>query len=203
MLGYEPIHNAQGHVVSIATYLACHREEITDTLRAAAAGEFDAGTIPDRYASMVTELGKAQLRRTTPPTEWSGPLDPDPDWLDAFDLPPEPLIVARVAEWLGSDPRRQDATDASLPLLEKTRSANLRAISVLAERANLLLPVWPAKHLAAVPPSLDADDLKGEFSRRGLLTSDPWTTPRSSAGWRAWVAGRLTFRRLSISTHST
>ncbi len=169
---YEPIRNPQGHVVAMASYLARHRDAITDSLRGASVDEFDRGVIPSDYASKAGQLAAAILRRTAAAADWSDPLDPDPAWLDQWELPPDDAVAERVAAWLESDAGMTAAGVGSLPPVAEVRAANARALAEFFARASMLLPLWAAKQGGISAPtwlaSGSGDELIAEFTRRGL-----------------------------------
>jgi len=170
---YEPIRNPQGHVVAMAWYLARHRDAITDSLRGAALDEFDRAAIPAGYAAKVAELASAILRRNAVPEEWTRPLDPDPAWLDKWDLPPDGVLAERVADWLGPGAAEAATRVASLPSVDDARTANARALAEFHSRASMLLPLWSTKGGGVSAPSWltggSAEELVADFSRAGLL----------------------------------
>ena len=170
---YEPIRNPQGHVVAMASYLARHRDAITDSLRAASLDDFDRGVIPSGYAAKAGQLAAAILRRTAAPAEWSYPLDPDPAWLDLWELPPDLAMAERVAAWLGTGAGPGAGSVGSLPPLAEVRSANARALAEFFARASMLLPLWAAKQGGISTPgwlaSGSAEELVAEVVSRGLL----------------------------------
>ena len=157
----------------MASYLARHRDAITDSLRAASMDDFDRGVIPSGYAAKAGQLAAAVLRRTAAPPEWSHPLDPDPAWLDLWELPPDAAMAERLAAWLGTDADLAAGSVGSLPPLAEVRSANVRALAEFFERASMLLPLWAAKQGGISTPSWlaagSADELVAEVSGRGLL----------------------------------
>lgn len=170
---YEPIRNPQGHVVAMASYLARHRDGITDSLRATSMDDFDRGVIPSGYAAKAGQLAAAILRRTAAPAEWSHPLDPEPAWLDLWELPPDAAMAERVAAWLGTGAGPEAGSVGSLPPLAEVRSANARALAEFFARASMLLPLWAAKRGGISTPGWLAagspDELVAEVSGRGLL----------------------------------
>lgn len=169
---YETFANPQGHVVSMASYLARHRDAIIDRLRVLAVWEFDCGSTPKQYAEMVRELGEAILRRTTKVGDWVRPLDPDPLWLDCYELPPDVRIAERVDAWLATYPRSAKGPDAaSLPALTVVRPSNAQAMLHFVDHAATRLPVWTKKRGGVIPPAWlsDGDNLVREFTAHGLL----------------------------------
>lgn len=170
---YEPIRNPQGHVLAMASYLTRHRDAITDSLRAAALDDFDRGILPADYAAKAAELASAILRRIAAPQEWTRPLDPDPAWLDTWDLPPDGVLAARVADWLGPGAADAATRVASLPSIGEARTANARALAEFHLRASMLLPLWSRKGGGVSVPSWLtgglAEELVADFSRAGLL----------------------------------
>ena len=170
---YAPIQNPQGLVTAMASHLAKQRDLIIDRLRARAAPLFDAGILPVKYADMLGELGAAILRRTTPPGEWSRPLDPDPDWLNTWDQPPEAEMARRVDVWIATLPTDMPLPTCDLPALLDTRAANTRSLNVFIECAVARLPLWSIKRGGVLPPTWvtanDTDEFARQVASAGIL----------------------------------
>ncbi|OYW40755.1 MAG: hypothetical protein B7Z35_00745 [Hydrogenophilales bacterium 12-61-10] len=170
---YAPIRNPQGLVTAMASHLARRRELIIDRLRARAAPMFDAGILPVDYADMVTELGAAILRRTTPPGEWSRPLDPDPEWLDTWDQPPEADMARRVDAWIATLQTDELGAKGDLPPLVDTKAENTRRLNAFIERAVARLPLWSIKRGGVLTPAWvtanETDELLREVASAGVL----------------------------------
>ena len=174
---YEPIQNPQGLVTAMASYLAQQRDLIIDRLRARAAPLFDAGILPVNYADMVSELGAAILRRTTPPDEWSRRLDPDPEWLNTWDQPPPAEMARRVDDWIATLPTDTLAPKSNLPPLLDTRVANTRRLNAFIECAVARLPLWSIKRGGVLPPAWvtanESDELSRQVASAGILDFRP------------------------------
>jgi len=170
---YAPIQNPQGLVTAMASRLARHRDLIIDRLRARAAPVFDAGILPANYADMMTELGASILRRTTPPNEWSRPLDPDPEWLNTWDQPPEADLARRVDAWIATLPTDASGAKGDLPSLVDTRAENTRRLNAFIERAVARLPLWSIKRGGVLPPAwvttAETDELLRQIASAGIL----------------------------------
>ncbi len=174
---YAPIQNPQGLVTAMASHLARQRDLIIDRLRVRAAPLFDAGILPVHYAAMVSELGAAILRRTTPPVEWSSQLDPDPEWLNTWDQPPEADMARRVDVWIATLPTDTPVDKSDLPVLLDTRAANTRRLNAFIEWAVARLPVWSVKRGGVLPPAWvtanETDELLRQIASVGILDFRP------------------------------
>ncbi len=170
---YAPIQNPQGLVTAMASHLARQRDLIIDRLRERAAPAFDAGILPADYADMTTELGRAILRRTTPPDEWSRPLDPDPEWLNKWDQPPETVMAQRVDTWIATLPTGAPGVKSDLPPLVDTRAENTRRLNAFIERAVARLPLWSIKRGGVLPPAwvtaTETDEFLRQVASAGIL----------------------------------
>lgn len=170
---YAPIQNPQGLVTAMASYLARQQDLIIDRLRVRAAPLFDSGILPAHYAAMVSELGAAILRRTTPPDEWSRHLDPDPEWLNIWDQPPEADMARRVDVWIVTLSTETPVDKSDLPALLETRSANTRRLNAFIECAVARLPLWSVKRGGVLPPAWvtanESDELARQVASTGIL----------------------------------
>ena len=174
---YAPIQNPQGLVTAMASHLARQRDLIIDRLRVRAAPLFDAGILPVHYAAMVSELGAAILRRTTPPDEWRTQLDPDLEWLNEWDQPPEADMARRVDVWLATLPTDTPVDTSDLPALLDTRAANARRVNAFIECAVARLPLWSIKRGGVLPPpwvtTNETDELLRQIASAGILDFRP------------------------------
>lgn len=131
--GYEPVHNRDGHAQAMAHYIEANRSRLSNGLRSRYLSAFRDGTPLDEYVRART-------------------LDiaADPAWLDAYDLPPDALLEARVESWLaGHGPAGTDRT--RLRGIDVVRKQNHDSLSRVAEVASRVVPAWARKHRSPLP----------------------------------------------------
>ncbi|WP_345133402.1 sacsin N-terminal ATP-binding-like domain-containing protein [Dactylosporangium darangshiense] len=124
--GVPPLHNRDGHIRQFAAHLQQHRTEIQDELR-------------DRYLT-VAERGEPlteYLRLRDLPG-----LGPDPEWLDRYWDLPEPVLRARVAEWLGRVCPAPSPTAVRLASVKELREAGHRTAIRATAAARIMVEAW-------------------------------------------------------------
>ncbi len=169
---YDPIHNTEGQSFAFAAHIARHLAELQRDLRDRSIPLYDAGEVPTAYAAAARELLRAQLRRERQGHDETPVLGPDPAWLDAIDVPSDPVMRKVVSTWVDLVAPRDVAESAGLPV-EELRLANARALASFVRTAAVTLPVWTRKQSGVVPPTWivggDTGRLIGSFRDAGLL----------------------------------
>ncbi len=149
---YAPFHNAEGQRSAFAAHVEAQRSVVIDALRAAYLDAFDEGDDLGDYVAAAAEVVRAMLRRSRPEVTAVPALEPDPAWLDDFDLPPDELMDARLDAWLRQVGARSGGV-ALLPPIDDVRSANRRTLAAFVERARPIVSAWCGKRSDVDPPA--------------------------------------------------
>lgn len=181
---YAPIHNVTGHAQAMEHHVQTHREQITTALRARFLGTFRAQAPLDEY------LGLRELRA----------IQPDPAWLDDFDLPTDDLIAGHIATWLAHQGHEPDTTVTLAPLTE-IRKHNRTILARTFTDAKPLVEAWTRKRDVTLPQAWAAEsavsDLVEAANATALLDFDR-LTPADAIGWLARAGHWPAAMRLSL-----
>jgi hypothetical protein len=166
---YLPFRNEDGQRTVFEAYLAEHRARIENSLRAAYIDAFDARQDLTAYAQAASELLRAIQGRGRATTGGAPILEPDPRWLDAYDLPPTDVLATSVSTWLRSVGANPDLL-VNLGPIETVREVNRAGMVDFIRRARMVVLAWCRKNSAAPPAwRISADELVVRAGQSGIL----------------------------------
>jgi hypothetical protein len=140
---YEPILNRQGHAHAMTHYVQINRTRLLQELRRRYLEDFRQGKSLDAYI-VARELD----------------ISPDPQWLEAYDLPTDDMLENRIIAWLASHGDHGD-TAAALPDIDLARTQNQALMARTVDIASRLIPAWARKNKAPLA-SIWAEDAPSE-----------------------------------------
>nr|EZQ09895.1 hypothetical protein ABAZ39_14450 [Azospirillum argentinense] len=136
--GLAPETHPALHKAAWATFIDTHWADILLPLRGHCAAKLDQRRPAPEYPELLSELRR---------------LEPDEDWLERHQAPPEPLCRARVEAWLKA--RSLPAIGKSpivLPPYLETRKGNTEAVRRFAGKAGERVRAWCAGQRTSAPP---------------------------------------------------
>lgn len=167
-LGRSPIHYREEHANALATFIAIHRDRYLDGIRS---GFLDA------YRDELPLDDYVLLRDALPE------LEPDPDWLDEFDILPEELMHVHVTERLTelAAPTQRAAAIKLIPL-DDVRRANRTNVRTFMDDARRRALAWTEKRGEPTPAGWNDDDFERQVWDRmhvaGIADFEPIETER-------------------------
>ena len=158
---YEPIRNEPAHAQAVRYYAETHREELLLALRRRFLTAFQEGRPLDEYVS------NRELRS----------LEPDPAWLDDYDIPPDELIAEHAARWIEAFGETPELGAGSPPPLTTLRPANRDVVTSTAALATTCVLAWTRMNGMTPPELWKTDDPAGsvldEALQSGRLDFEP------------------------------
>ena len=159
---YEPIRNEAAHAQALRHYVEVHREELLLALRRRFLGACRDGRPLDDYVT------NRELRA----------LDPDPAWLDYYEIPTDELLATHAAEWIDGLGENRSVGGEALAPISELRPANREVVATTAALTAARVHAWTRKN--------------------GVTAPDLWRTdePAVNAVNEAVQSGRLDFEPL-------
>jgi hypothetical protein len=158
---YEPIRNEAAHAQAVRYYAEAHREELLLALRRQFLSAFREGRPLDDYVSN-RELNA---------------LEPDPAWLDEYDLPPDELVAEHAARWIEAFGEAPEPRAGSLRPLTTLRPANREVVTSTAALATTCVLAWARQNGMSPSELWRTDDPAGrvldEALQSGQLDFEP------------------------------
>jgi len=159
--GYEPIRNEAAHAQAVRHYAEVHREELLLALRRRFLTAFREGRPLDDYVS------NRELHS----------LEPDPAWLDEYDLPTDELVAEHAARWIEAFGEAPEPRAGSLRPLATVRPANREVVASSAALATTFVLAWARQNGVSPPELWKTDDPAGsvldEALQSGRLDFEP------------------------------
>lgn len=146
-LGREPLNFAELHVELLAAHINEHRTEILANVRQRFFHRFE------QRADLSAYVSARDLRI----------IGPDPAWAECYERVPEPMLAARVDEWL--DDLGGDASTVELDAIDAVRERNVAAVRSALPRVKTLVRAWSRKENRAAPDAWDSISTIGEGLR--------------------------------------
>lgn len=202
---YRPETYPETHADAMWSFVAGHRDEIVDSLRARAiALGLDGPDALDDYGAAVSELDMAVAR---PARQIGGSLlAADPAWLIDYRDPPEESLVVRVNAWLRQKDAPAMGTGTGRENPSALRAENGAALARFTSRAAPIVATWTELHGVAAPTwILTAADLAGTVAASGRLDFNGLTEGRALelvaeiGGWPAGMALSLALPILGLT----
>lgn len=191
---YRPITHPDLHAQVFADFVSTHEEQIVDTLR-------------ERYKALA--LAGEDLSGYVAGRRLEG-LEPNPDWLRRFEVPPEDEIRRVVATWLRTHGVREQLDGpAAVADLSELRRTNFARVEDVVDQARLRVAAWCRLNHQPVPPewsSIPAMTVRGAIEGEGIADlielDDTWVLERTAQvlGWPAAMPRTLALDDLGMST---
>ena len=100
---------------------------------------------------------------------------PDPEWLDRYAMPPDEVLVGRVAKWLAAHDADADlARPCELPPIEDLRRQNFEHLEEVVADAELRLRAWCKKQGENVPAGWNAPLVEARSALEISYLADFW-----------------------------
>ncbi|MBI3748369.1 MAG: DUF3883 domain-containing protein [Chloroflexi bacterium] len=169
---YQPEVHPDLHASQMWSYVAAHKDQIADALRAAVG---DAGlspaTVPDVYLRAIQVLDQAAADPSSPGRD--DPLAADPEWQILYREPPTELLNERVNGWLGTVGAPSIGASTGLRPVSEVRAANGGRLRSIFPRIALIALTW--------------------LDRQGRADIPAWTADTESVANQILASGRLDF----------